>query len=99
MVLALPPGGKGLRTLQCLDCERPDPITSPQTIGWLAGELGRTMSADSEKASQLAAFIFGARDRSPAPSLKFGAGRNRPLANWLGHYWMEHDFLPLYLYR
>lgn len=26
MVLALPPGGKGARVLQCLACDRPDPI-------------------------------------------------------------------------
>jgi hypothetical protein len=26
LILALPPGGKGPRTFQCLDCERPDPL-------------------------------------------------------------------------
>ena len=41
LVLALPPGGKGQRTFQCLDCERPDPMKDPQTIGWLVGELGK----------------------------------------------------------
>jgi hypothetical protein len=48
MMLALPVGGKGLRTLQCIDCERPDPITSPQTMGWLAGELGRAKTPDAK---------------------------------------------------
>jgi hypothetical protein len=43
MVLALPRGGKGLRTLQCLDCERAAPIKSPQTTGWPVGELSRTI--------------------------------------------------------
>jgi hypothetical protein len=38
MVLALPPGGKGLRKLQCLDCERPDPLKS-DARRWLSSEL------------------------------------------------------------
>ena len=38
MVLALPPGGAGLRTLQCIDCERPDPLKS-DTLRWLSSEL------------------------------------------------------------
>ncbi len=42
LILALPPGGKGQRTFQCFECDRPDPIKSPYVIGWLAGELGRT---------------------------------------------------------
>jgi len=42
--LALPLGGKGPRTFQCLDCEGPDPIKSPQATGWLAGELGKPLS-------------------------------------------------------
>lgn len=42
LTLALPPGGKGQRTFQCLDCEGPDPLRNPHAIGWLAGELGRT---------------------------------------------------------
>lgn len=42
LTLALQPSGIGPRTLQCLDCERPDPIKSDRTTGWLAGELGRT---------------------------------------------------------
>jgi hypothetical protein len=43
LILALPPGGKGPRTFQCLECEcdRPDPIKTDQVIGWLKGELGR----------------------------------------------------------
>jgi hypothetical protein len=48
LVLALPPGGDSPRAFQCLDCEGPDPIKSPYAIGWLAGELGRTKSADTE---------------------------------------------------
>ena len=40
MTLALPPGGNGLRTFQCLDCERPDPLKSEKIRGWLKGELG-----------------------------------------------------------
>ena len=39
MILALPPGGKGQRTFQCLDCERPDPLKTDQAMGWLKGEL------------------------------------------------------------
>jgi hypothetical protein len=39
MVFALPPGGKGLRTLQCLDCDWPDPLKTQQVTGWLKGEL------------------------------------------------------------
>jgi len=39
LILALPPGGNGKRTFQCLDCERPDPLKTDQAIGWLKGEL------------------------------------------------------------
>ena len=39
LTLALPPGGKGQRTFQCLDCERPDPLKTDQATGWLKGEL------------------------------------------------------------
>jgi hypothetical protein len=39
MILALPPGGKGQRTFQCLDCDRPDPLKSQTATGWLKGEL------------------------------------------------------------
>jgi hypothetical protein len=39
MVLALPLGGKRRRTLQCLDCDRPDPLKSDYVIGWLKSEL------------------------------------------------------------
>ncbi|WP_170978713.1 hypothetical protein [Afipia massiliensis] len=28
--LMLPPGGKGPRVYQCIHCDRPDPIKSPQ---------------------------------------------------------------------
>jgi hypothetical protein len=39
MVLAQPPGGKGLRSLHCLECERPDPLKTDTATGWLQGEL------------------------------------------------------------
>jgi hypothetical protein len=39
MVLALPPGGKGPRTLKCFESDRPDPLKSDKAIGWLQGEL------------------------------------------------------------
>jgi hypothetical protein len=48
LTLVLPPGGKGPRTFQCLDCEGPDPLKDPYAIGWLAGELGKTKSRDTE---------------------------------------------------
>jgi hypothetical protein len=38
MVMALQPGGKGPRVLQCLDCERADPLKSV-ALEWLKGEL------------------------------------------------------------
>ena len=46
LTLALPPGGEGRRTFQCLDCEGSDPMKSPLALGWLAGELGRIKSPD-----------------------------------------------------
>jgi tRNA(Ile2) C34 agmatinyltransferase TiaS len=42
LTLALPADGKGKRSFRCLDCERPDPLKDPHTIGWLEGELGKT---------------------------------------------------------
>jgi hypothetical protein len=39
MILALPPGGKGQRAFQCIDCERPDPLKSEKATGWLRSEL------------------------------------------------------------
>jgi hypothetical protein len=48
LILALPPGGKGKRTFQCFDCERPDPLKMDEVKGWLAGELGWTASHDVE---------------------------------------------------
>jgi hypothetical protein len=39
LTLALPPGGKGKRTFQCLDCEGPDPMKTENVTGWLKGEL------------------------------------------------------------
>ena len=39
MTLALPPGGKGPRTLQCLDCDdRPEPLKS-DALRWISSEL------------------------------------------------------------
>jgi hypothetical protein len=38
LILALP-GSNGLRTLQCLDCERLDPLKIPTVTGWLKSEL------------------------------------------------------------
>jgi hypothetical protein len=38
-MLALPPGGKGRRTFECLDCGRPDPLKSDDTLRWLSSEL------------------------------------------------------------
>jgi hypothetical protein len=32
LLRALPPGGKGRRSLQCLDCDRPDPLKSDDTL-------------------------------------------------------------------
>ena len=39
LILALPPGGKGQRTFQCFDCDRPDPLKTDQVRGWFKGEL------------------------------------------------------------
>jgi hypothetical protein len=39
IILALPPGGKGKRTMQCVDCDRPDPLKSDAAKGWLTSEL------------------------------------------------------------
>jgi hypothetical protein len=48
LVLALPADGKGQRTFQCLDCDRPDPLKTDRVIGWLSGELGKTRLPDQE---------------------------------------------------
>jgi len=39
LILALPPGGKGLRAFQCFDCDGPDPLKTDQAAGWLKSEL------------------------------------------------------------
>jgi hypothetical protein len=39
LILALPPGGKGQRTFQCFECDRPDPLKSEHASGWLKSEL------------------------------------------------------------
>jgi tRNA(Ile2) C34 agmatinyltransferase TiaS len=48
LILALPTDGKGQRTFQCFDCDRPDPLQSDRVIGWLSGELGKTALPDQE---------------------------------------------------
>ena len=37
--LLLQPGGKGPRTHQCIDCDRPDPIKSPRVQGLIKALL------------------------------------------------------------
>jgi len=39
MRLALAPGGNGLRSLRCLQCEGLDPLKTSEVTGWLKGEL------------------------------------------------------------
>ena len=39
LTLALPPSGKGQRTLLCFDCDRPDPLKTEKAAGWLKSEL------------------------------------------------------------
>jgi hypothetical protein len=39
LILALPSGGEGQRTFQCLECDGPDPMKTDQATGWLKGEL------------------------------------------------------------
>jgi hypothetical protein len=39
LILALPPGGHGPRTFQCLRCDGPDPLKTDKVIGWLKSEL------------------------------------------------------------
>ena len=39
LILALPAGGKGQRTFQCMDCDRSDPLKSERATGWLKSEL------------------------------------------------------------
>ena len=34
-MLALPPGGKGQRSMRCMDCERPDPLKS-EAVKWVS---------------------------------------------------------------
>jgi diguanylate cyclase (GGDEF)-like protein len=42
MVMALPPGGKGPRTLRCVEC---DPSSDDKTVGWLRSGLRPPMPA------------------------------------------------------
>jgi hypothetical protein len=39
MRLALSPGDRGPRWLQCEQCDRLDPLKADDVIGWLKGEL------------------------------------------------------------
>src|ERR1700722_12939638 len=39
MSLVLAPGGKGPRSLRCLQCEGLDPLKAIEVAGWLKGEL------------------------------------------------------------
>jgi len=39
LILALPPGGKGPRTFQCFECDRPDSLKTDTAMGWLKSEL------------------------------------------------------------
>ena len=45
-MLALPPGGKGKRTLQCYDCDGPDPLKTDKATGWLKSELTTNQEKD-----------------------------------------------------
>jgi hypothetical protein len=38
LILALPPGGKGPRSFQCFECDRPDPLET-DAVKWITGEL------------------------------------------------------------
>jgi hypothetical protein len=40
MSLALPPGGKGPRSVRCIECEGPDPLQRPDILN-LVNTLGR----------------------------------------------------------
>lgn len=39
ILVASPSDGRGLRMLQCFECDRPDPIKIDKVMGWLRGEL------------------------------------------------------------
>lgn len=41
MKLALPPGASAPFGLQCVGCDKSDPLKSELVTGWLNGELGR----------------------------------------------------------
>jgi hypothetical protein len=38
LILALPPRGKGPRSFQCFECDRPDPLET-DAVKWIEGEL------------------------------------------------------------
>jgi hypothetical protein len=40
MSLALPPGGNGPRSMRCIECDGPDPLTRPDVVN-LVNTLGR----------------------------------------------------------
>ncbi len=39
ILVGSPSDGRGLRMLQCFECDRPDPIKIDKVMGWLRGEL------------------------------------------------------------
>jgi hypothetical protein len=39
LTLVLPHGGKGQRTFQCFDCDRPDPMETEKAMGWIKSGL------------------------------------------------------------
>jgi len=43
----------GKRTLQCLDCDGPDPLKTENATGWLKGSYGRQSERACETAQAL----------------------------------------------
>jgi len=39
MILAAPSGGKDSTIMQCLTCDRPDPLKSESVEGWIRSSL------------------------------------------------------------
>jgi hypothetical protein len=59
LILALPPGGKGQRTFQCLDCDGPDPLKTEKARGWLKGEHS------PRSKSPLSTLLYISSERNP----------------------------------
>ena len=54
LILALPPGGKGPRTLQCFECDGPDPLKTDKATGWLkASYIHQSEAASSTDSMQV----------------------------------------------